>query len=241
MDSEQILKQIVCEEHMRELAELPSDEELVDLVDMSPKFQHGIKRLVNIHKCRVALRRLPKKVACLFLAVCAGMLLVCTVDGNARAKCLDWFRMLVEDGTTEYRISQTDTVADSQKALIGFELGYLPKGFELYKREVDNNRGSFLYRKADIVLEFDYVMNSKQKIWTDNEHGDYTSITLEDGTICEYYESNEAGNESMLVWKQDSCACALMMYDNGTEWVKRELIHMANEVKTLYDEAKKAS
>lgn len=239
MNSEKILGSVVCEEHERELSALQENEEMGIEFDVSPQFQRKMKHLIASNRRKAMVLRTSWRAAGFFAAVCTSTLLLCAINEDVRAECLRWFRMLVPDGTTEYEMPPVSDTEKSSGTLVGFELGYVPEGFVLEKSDIKDRRGIIRYRKKDVVLEFLYVLSHDDKLWTDNEHGDFTSITLEDGSVCEYYQGDVNRYASRLIWKRDGGVCSLMLWDNGEERGKVELMRTANEVRAVHTETDK--
>lgn len=230
MNSEEILRKVIWEEFARELAEIPSDEELKKIIEVSPVFHLRMVLLLRGHWRVALIQKLARNVAAFVIAIISGVLIMCAINEDVRAVCIRWITSLdAENNMMEYKLKNPDTEQTSEnRDAKGFVLEYVPEGYILSESESisGSNYGNVTYWKGNDKLVFGYTSDSSMLQAINVEYNDPLHIRLSDGTSCDYYESRNENYRSGLVWKEGDYMCSL--FACGIE--KEEFIRMADSV-----------
>lgn len=230
MNSEEILRKVICEEFARELAQIPSDEELKKIIEVSPAFHPRMMLLIRRHWRAALIQRMARNVAGFIIAIISGVLIMCAINEDVRAVCIRWIASLDEENNMmEYKFPSPDIEKIGEnRDTKGFALGYVPEGYDLDKGTSISspNYGNVVYWKESEKIIFGYIRNSNAVHMINVEHSELFHIRLTDGTSCDYYESRNEDDGSRLVWKEGDYICFLTAF--GIE--KEEFIRMADSV-----------
>lgn len=224
MNSEKILRDVIWQELERELAALPSDEELQEMIELPADFYSWLEYLFRSHARQAWIRHLGKRAACFLLVLIVATSVVVTLNEDVRAVCVRWFQSLADNGMTEYQVPASSSGEKNRGKR--FTLDYVPDG---YVQEPSGTDDTIQYIKGTQRIWFDYGYGEDTTLLIDNEHSRFSQITLKDGTSCDYYESNEKGFASRLIWMQDGYLCNL----RGNDVDKETLIRMAGSIREV--------
>ena len=243
-----ILKAAVSRMLDEELAALPSDEELLETIHVSERFEKRKRKLLRGFRVRQGMFRAVKNVAAVFVFAILGFLLAFAMNENVRAWTLQWIRTFAEDGTTAYSFPSEE--ADSSddvgaRTVKGIEFTYVPEGFtkavEL-EEPFDPEFGVVVYEKNvgeenENILDFDYMAHpTEENNGVDNEHSVLEHIRLADGTACDFYRTTEKGNVSMLIWRWGDTLYTAGIHDYQEGWENEALFKFVNGIRLVYEE-----
>lgn len=226
MSNDELLKKAVCEEYKRELEALPSVEELEEMILVSPEFHKKMEKLFRKHKRKAWLFNIGKNVATFLILLVTSFFLLCVLNEDVRATCLQWVKTITGDGMTDYKVISSDKESES---VAGFTLEYIPEGYVLKSADMGKVSGNTTYHKGKNSLEFYYmnVNNSNAKI--DSENNITSQIKLDDGTICDFYKSDSDQTKSKLIWQKEEYMCTLLISQTD----ENELVFIANGIKRI--------
>lgn len=231
MNADEIMKKVICKYHEQELSELPTNEELEKQLTVSPEFVRRMIRLMNKNRRKAKVRKVVRGAAGFFIAAIAGLILLCGINEDIRAECLNFFREMIAGGMTEYQSIPSGNL-EEQGEIIGFNIEYVPDGFEIEEdlSEMEEESGASYYMKGDILLCFNYNISDETNFITNNDNVVLKHITLSDGSACDFYKCTKKGDMSLLVWNKGKYICFLAI-DNYLEgWEDSELLKVANGI-----------
>lgn len=225
MSNDDLLKKAVCEEYKREIEALPSAEELEEMILVSPEFHNKMAKLFKKHKRRIWLFRIGKNIAFFLILAVSSFLLLCILNEDIRATCLQWVRTMASDGMMDYSTVPSDKKNNSTA---GFTLEYIPEGYVLKSADMGEEEGHALYYKGEKQLDFYYISNQDANLSIDNANYTFSQIKLENGTICDFYKDQSSNNVDTLIWQNEGYICMLSISGINED----ELVRIANGVKT---------
>lgn len=223
---EEMLKQALYRESERELAEIPSQEELKGTMEISLKFYKKMEKLIRRHKIMALGRTIGRNAAMLLIVLLSTLVLLCAINEDVRATCLQWIRTMISGGMTQYQPVSTD--GEGEKAA-GFMLEYIPDGYVMKTEDMDEDSGYVIYVKGDAILGFNYVMIDGTSALVDNEDSFLSHWTLADGTPCDLYAADFVGDQKKLLWKRGAYICELYIMNLDED----EILQIAENVRMM--------
>lgn len=196
----------------------------LDYLKVTDKFRDSVKQDVFDKMDRqIKLTKGLKKIAC-FALIIGVVGVIAATNGNVGARYMDFIRDYLTGGFTQYEGYDIDEGQD----IVGFEMTYIPEGFEKYEKwKFDNNHIAVKYYiKDDMSILFNYSRNEDSKYIVDNENLKLYSLLLDNGIKCECYEGI---NEKTLVWDYEDYICQLTVINCGNDW-KNVLINVASGI-----------
>lgn len=234
--AEQILKKAVFRMNERELHSLK--DKMQQKYQPSDQFMEKMKILFEKDKKRIYRRRMIRGMTA-FAATAAIFILLLIFNEDVRA-FFPFFRSYdeVHKMTGYQTVEKEENAEEKTGKIVGFELTYVPEGF-VYSKELSGEStedfGDTVYEnKEGMLLDLAYSRNGIPSV--NNEFTDVSTISLEDGTICDFYQSHTKGYASGLVWKKEDMLCSLSIDNNLEGWEDGELLKAANGIKAKYDE-----
>lgn len=227
MSNDDLLKKAVCEEYKREIEALPSAEELEEMILVSPEFHNKMAKLFKKHKRRIWLFRIGKNIAFFLILAASSFLLLCILNEDIRATCLQWVRTMASDGMMDYSTVPSDK---ENNLTAGFTLEYIPEGYVLKSTDMKDMSGNISYCYGNNELDFYYMMENSTIATIDNENSIASHVELDDGTVCDFYKSNSSKTKSKLVWRKGEYICTLLI----SQINENELVPIANGVKIAF-------
>jgi hypothetical protein len=173
--------------------DIPSDEELDELIQPSPRFQRRMKALLrnpNRYVRRMhqpAYLKILRSAAAVFIAFTILLGGAMTVSSTVRAAVIDFVRSWFDD-RTEY---WTPTHEISKE----WVFGYIPDGFNLIFQE-DFLQIIRVYQRDDSVKLSITVTTGRSIV--DNEHSIFYETEI-NGRAADIYESNDPMYQSIIV------------------------------------------
>ena len=225
MSNDDLLKKAVCEEYRREIEALPSTEELEEMIVVSPEFHKKMENLFKKHKRKTWLCRLGKNIAVFLVLAACSFLLLCILNEDIRATCLQWVRTMTSNGMTDYSAVPSDKKIESTACST---LEYIPEGYVLKNADMREIDGYAEYFKGERRLYFHYMASQGSSLSVDSENYTFSQIELENGIICDFYKDRTNNNIDTLIWQNKGYTCMLSISGINEE----ELIQIANGVKT---------
>lgn len=226
MSNDDLLKKAVCEEYRREIEALPSTEELEEMIVVSPEFHKKMEDLFKRHKRKTWLCRLGKNIAVFLILAACSFLLLCILNEDIRATCLQWVRTMTSNGMTDYNAVPSDKINES---IAGFTLEYIPEGYVLKSANMRETDGHAAYFKGEKRLDFFYMASQDSSLSVDNDNYTFSQIELENGIICDFYKGQASNNVDTLIWRNKGYTCTLSTSGINEE----EIIRIANGVKAV--------
>jgi len=196
---EAMLKQAVIESHMKELAELPSDEELRKMYTFSERHNKRMKKLFAADKRKetrivvVKWCRLAVATVCITTTVLFGTLLFSSeVRAAVNNTIISWLEMF-----TRFQSPPLDEEFVERE----WTVSYLPTGFELYDSFELGRMVLCEYMNAEgVTIDLTYVPIDATS-YVDNTDVEY-SIVIEDGIDYHVFvaDSDLEYEENSIVW-----------------------------------------
>lgn len=226
MSNDDLLKKAVCEEYRREIEALPSTEELEEMIVVSPEFHKKMENLFKKHKRKTWLCRLGKNIAVFLIIAACSFLLLCILNEDIRATCLQWVRTMTSNGMTDYSAVPSDKKIESTAC---FTLEYIPEGYMLKNADMREIDGYAEYFKGERRLYFHYMTSQGSSLSVDSENYTFSQIELENGIICDFYKGQASNNVDTLIWQNKGYTYMLSISGINEE----EIIRIANGVKAV--------
>lgn len=223
------LKEVISEYYEEEFLSDDSMEEL----EISEEFKKNMDSLISRadnkkHQSRRA--GIIKWAACAAVAIIVISVVV-SLNTNTQAGALDYIRAIFSGGFDQYKPSSAVRNDDD---ITGFQLGYIPEGYELESSQKTNKFVQYVYCCNESKMIFMYCKNkskSNNNVVIDNENGEHQYVKLEDGTRCDYYNKDDEVSGKYMIWKKGKYICRLSN-DNDAEC---DLIKIANNIEALYE------
>lgn len=233
MSDDELLEQAVSEEYEQKQYIFYSSEEVMDMeeIEPSPEFQRKLNKLFRREKWKRKLRSFGRNAASLFIVFLGSFYLLCALDSDVRATCIQWIKTAVSGGMTNYQTATPDNISPDRKnePVAGFSLEYIPDGYVLKSAEMEKDIGNVTYCKGTKKLTFSYIITKDADTLINNEDSNLSHIELNDGTVCDVYNSHSDELNNKLIWKKENFTCTL--YASDTD--KEELARIAEEVKII--------
>lgn len=219
--SEAMLRYAVIENHNREMAELPSDEELAKLYTFSDRHNARMKALFSKEARKAALKavfKMSKRVAAVLIISIAVLFAALLTNSDVRAAVgrtiVEWF-----EGFTSFRFQGEET--ENMDGVWVPE--YLPDGFTLTAEYPNDLFTSVEYGdQAGVVIYFDYSSDESFTVSTDNENSDY-EIVVHEGIEYHVFTAKSDEYRSKILWKRGSFGFSLVSALNSDELLKMAL------------------
>ncbi|MCH5251603.1 MAG: DUF4367 domain-containing protein [Lachnospiraceae bacterium] len=230
MNSEELLRQAVIQFHEAELKLLPINESLENEIEVSPEFELRMQQMIRKSRRHAVVNKIARRAAGFFIGIVAGIVFLCTVNENIRARCLQFLREII-DGMTQYS-STMETPNPVDEDIIGLQLGYVPAGFELTYSNLSEGMITYKLSDKEIYLDFDYDKTANANIRLYSEHSTVKKVILKDGSECDYYKGEREEDPDLLIWQIGQYACYLSItgdFDN----INEELIKIAENVQII--------
>ncbi len=253
MEGNEVLRAVVAKLHREELDALPDNDYLREHLEVSPEFHEKMRKLINRSRRLGVVKRVTRAVAGFFIAALAGLLLLCAVNEDIRAFCVQFVKERLMIGMTRYSdpvdksavFRENEGKEEKEKGFVRFELGYVPEGFE-YDGEnsyvhQETGKGSLVYinkEKNDTSINLLYFLSDTSTISVDNENSKFSTVYLEDGTKCDYYKSSKKDSTDVLLWTSGEYNLILQIDNTSVDWDDEEVIKIANGVKRENDKVK---
>lgn len=174
--------------------DMPSDEELEQLVQPSPRFQRKMKSLLRDPNRYIRSRRLPiyvkvmRSAAAVFIVLTLLLGSAMAVSPTVRAAVVNFVRTWFEDRT----VYQTpDHVLDKE-----WTFGFIPEGFKLIDAIETELHLLYIYQNDHALILSITVSREKQVV--DNEHSVFSQTVLS-GRSADIYESIDPQYPSIIV------------------------------------------
>lgn len=194
MITKEILKKAAVEADQAIIDSLPAPVECEH--EFSPSFQKKMRRTFRKAKHPI-IYKLPKYVACSFLAVALGSGTWLTVDAEARSVFLAWVREQYES-FVEYRFVGN---TPPEHTVTEYELTWLPEGFSLQKK-LDLDGSIYLTYTDDSGgrIIFSYLRgDDTTSLFVASDYAGVQSIQV--GTNrADFYQASQEDAANLLVW-----------------------------------------
>ncbi len=187
MEGNEVLRAVVAKLHREELDALPDNDYLREHLEVSPEFHEKMRKLINRSRRLGAVKRVTKVVAGFFIVALAGLLLLCAVNEDVRAFCVQFVKERLLIGMTRYSNPMDKSAVfheserEGEKSFIRFEFGYVPEGFEYDEKSSyvhqETNKCSLVYinnEKNDTSINFLYFLSDTSTISVDNENSKFS-------------------------------------------------------------------
>lgn len=223
----------------RELAKMPSDEELKEMYPIPKKELATAKRMEKRKKYGKPLAIVYLQRACIIVLVLVAVVFaLLSTSPTIRAAIGDSFTSWFEDhvvidftddpvAPVEIKNDKTtDSNAETEPASVQtLKIGYIPEGFELISEEVTDNTRYYMYASdsGDYFI-INISDSSYSNTQVDTDYTNYEIIILNE--IESYLLYNEADNMGTLVHGNDSYILSISGIMHKTEIIKiAENIH----------------
>ncbi len=206
--------------HMKNVEEiildnLPKEEELSH--KFSKRFERKMNKLIKQEKRSPFMNSFisyGKKVAIIFL-ISLSIIFTTTMSIEA-------YRIRVFEGVTRIWREFTSIIFKSEEDISGYKLisvipKYIPKGFSVYEKNVNDNICSVIYRNIDNEeIFYEQRLISHGELLLDTENIKIETIELDNQTVILF--TNKGVNQ--LYWSDDSYTYTLISSINIEELVK---------------------
>lgn len=232
MSSEELLREAVIRFHETELESLPSNTYLAIRQEVSLGFLRGMQEMIHVNRRHGELRKIARRVAGFFFGILASLILLCSINEDLRASCLQFLRSAIE-GMIEYQsVPETETTPSGEN-IVGFKLGYVPDGFELESYDSSNGIISYKSEAQEIFLDFSYNKDSTRIMRINGEHSSVKKINLPDGSEAEFYSNIDQDSTCLLIFKKYQYICCLSLTYSRNIDIENELIQIAKNIKSV--------
>jgi len=176
----------------------PSDAELDNLVQPSPRFQRKIRALLrnpNVYarnQRRPVYFRVMRVAAVIFIVLTVMFTATIAISPTVRAAVVTFVRTWLED-RTEYYVPHSNLNQD-------WTVGYIPEGFELIEEVYHFLQIELVYGNDENMEIYINISTGNQIV--DNEHSDFYN-TIINGNIADVYVSNDEDAPNIIVMIQD--------------------------------------
>lgn len=170
-------------------------------------------------------RRAARRVAAVFLVILAGSGTWLSVDADARAALVSWFRETTEDSVVYGYVGQTPS-----QCIPDYHCSWLPEGIEAVETEASETSGTVIYMAEDdrfAVFSYSY-MHSGTVLHLFASEQDLIHTELEiNGMYADFYE--EPGDEysDFIIWFDENSKISFDLLGNLD---KADMIRMAQNV-----------
>jgi hypothetical protein len=191
---DKLLTSALCRAAELDYEDMPGDDELDIMVQPSQRFQRKMKNLLRNPRRHIRNQRRPiylkvlRNAAAVFLAVMVLLGAAMAVSPTVRAAVVDFVRIWLSD-RTRYETPYRDLDCE-------WTFGYIPEGFELVEKHINELTHFYVYEKSDSTLLFISVSSGAQVV--DNEHSDFHHTTI-NGNPSDIYVTNDPLYPSIVV------------------------------------------
>lgn len=232
MSSEEILREAVIRFHEMELSALPSDSFLAERQEISSEFHRKMLRLINENRRQGRRRKIIRSVAGLILGIFTSLILLCCVNDEMRARCLQFLRNVV-GGMTEYRSIDPPDTTSVDENVAGLKLGYVPDGFVPEKEDSQSMFASYKMKNFDVYLYFDYVEEGKGVISIGSKNSVQEKVELEDGSEADLYMAKDENDADMLICRKYGYMYTISITGSSYLRKEEELLKIADNIRSL--------
>ena len=212
-----LLQEAVRENHHREMAAVPSEDELAGQYAFSPAFDPKMRRLLRkdrlaslFHAWRYPAKTATAAVIILLTLALGGLLLVPEVRAAVVNVVIEWL-----DTHTSFHFTE-DTPAPTS-----WRPSYLPGGF--YEASVieTGKITNVVYKNAEeTAIYFIYApAQAGYSFAIDNEHSDYAETSI-DGIKINLFRARSPQDSNHVIWQQGSLSFGLMSTIHYQELLK---------------------
>jgi len=179
-----------------DIEEMPSDEELDEIIKPSPRFERRMRALLrNPHSYiknqkRPVYLRILRHVAAVVIAVTTLFGATMVISPQARATVIE-FVSSWSDGRTVYRTSNNTARGD-------WTIGYIPAGFKLQLEEDDELSLFYYYEHENDDLVRIFINIGGGSLMVGNENTTFYQTVI-NGRTADIYESNDVLYPSIIV------------------------------------------
>jgi len=213
--TEAVLRYAVIENHNREMAAIPSNEELAKTIVFSERHEKRMQKLFKKERRKDLLRKtgiVSKKIISVFLIIISvsfGALLTSPeVRAAVNHTIIEWY-----ENFTLFRYAEINIKDDS---LEWFPV-YLPPGFdevedtsfaEINSMDIRSTDGSHIY--------FEYTVTEGFAVGIDNEHSEFETLFQSD---VEYFVFRATSDEyrSKILWQKNGYRFLLQSFIDADE------------------------
>ena len=190
----------------------------------SKSFTCKMSRLCRRERHPVFYRTL-QRVAAVFLALLLTGIGWLTIDAEARAATIAWFRSISQDSIV-YRFLNPMP----QQTLPDYTPTWLPEGFEEQEHHKDDLRSSWYYVSGSdfIVIEVD-AYHSGTVLSLIGDHSGYEEVHVNQFTAL-FVPANGASSISNLVWIDEQNG---LIFSVGSTLEKSVMLHIAESIELL--------
>jgi hypothetical protein len=220
--SETILRCAVIENHNREMAAIPPNEELAKIYEFSERHEARMKKIFakeRRREVRVKIYITCKKISFIIMVAIVMFFGASLTKPNFRAAVrqttIEWYSQF-----TRFSFNETGETGVADK-LEEWYPAYLPNGFE---ESSVSNIGGVMSRieftnESGEYISLEYSFAEGFSIGVDNEHSDFKNI-LYDGV--EYYVFSSESDEysKKIIWYEDNYRFYLLSMINIDEMLK---------------------
>jgi hypothetical protein len=232
-DIDDIIKQGITEHCEDEIDRCMNTLQKEDCV--SSEFKQKMEQFIEKEHKRFIRKRFIKRVSCLFIPI---VIISCVIsfNGNVGADCMDFIRNYFAKGLKTYQdpdIKEDNTEDVVRNEIAGFELTYIPDGFELVAEKEDKCGKKINYKKNEMEMFFQYYLISDSNHVFDHENKNYETIIIDNEKKCEYYKEVNKKEGSVIVWKYKGFLCRIDIFNPDNSFNKKELIKLVRGVKYI--------
>lgn len=190
----------------------------------SKSFTCKMSRLCRRERHPVFYRTL-QRVAAVFLALLLTGIGWLTIDAEARAATIAWFRSISQDSIVYRFLNPTP-----QQTLPDYAPTWLPEGFEEQERHKDDLRSSWYYVSGSdfIVIEVD-AYHSGTVLSLIGDHSGCEEVNVNQ-FIALFVPANGASSVSNLVWIDEQNG---LIFSVGSTLEKSVMLHIAESIELL--------
>ncbi len=188
----------------------------------SKSFTCKMSRLCRRERHPVFYRTL-QRVAAVFLALLLTGIGWLTIDAEARAATIAWFRSISQDSII-YRFLNPMP----QQTLPDYTPTWLPEGFEEQEHRKDDLRFSGFYTRDEDVIVIDislYHSGTALSIFGSQEYAEEFELH---GYTARYIPADETSSFNSLVWLDENNG---ILFSIGSTLGKDDMLHIADGIK----------
>lgn len=200
----------------------PSDDELDQIVQPSPRFRRKMKSLLRNPDKYIRNQRKPiyikvlQNAAVVFIVFTILLGAIIAVSPTVRAGVIDFVRSWFED--------RTEYLTPEDELSYKWSFGYFPEGFELLVEQDYGVSITSIYKNNNALIT---VIISRGKQVLDNEHAIYYQVERNKRTI-DIYESTDPLYPNIVVLHDDNTGSVISI---NSDINLNELIKIAESIK----------
>ena len=188
----------------------------------SKSFTRKMSRLCRRERHPV-FHRTMQRVAAVFLALLLTGIGWLTVDAEARAATIAWFRSISQNSIVYRFLNPTP-----QQTLPDYTPTWLPDGFEEQEHHKDDLRFSSFYTRDKDVIVIDislYHSGTALSIFGSQEYAEEFDLH---GYTARYIPADETSSFNSLVWLDENNG---VLFSIGSTLDKDDILHIADSIK----------